>query len=154
VSVYFLDSSGVVKRYVRETGTTWIKSITNPLAGNRIHLARITGVEVVSALSRRVRGGSTTAAAGSAAIAAFRNHFASEYVPLDINEGLIMSAMQLAELHGLRGYDAVQLAAALHVNLRSLALGLPGLTLVSADADLNTAAVAEGLAIDDPNTHP
>ena len=35
--------------------------------------------------------------------------------------------------------------------------GMPGLglvTLVSADRDLNTAATAEGLAVEDPTMHP
>jgi len=154
VSVYFLDSSAVVKRYVAENGTSWIKSIVNPLAGNHIHVARITGAEVVSALSRRMRGGSITSAAGSAAIAQFRNHFASEYVTLDVTRSLIDSAINLAETYALRGYDAVQLAAVLEVNTDSIALGMGSPTLISADGELNAAAIAEGLAIDDPNTHP
>ena len=62
--------------------------------------------------------------------------------------------MRLAENYALRGYDAVQLAAALALNNYWLSLRMPGLTLLSADGALNTAAVAEGLAIDDPNTHP
>jgi hypothetical protein len=32
-------------------------------------------------------------------------------------------------------------------------LGLPVLTLVSADEDLNAVATAEGLAVENPNTH-
>jgi len=43
----------------------------------------------------------------------------------------------------------VQLAAALDIYQLD-----PSLTLVSADADLNAAATAEGLAVEDPNTHP
>jgi len=154
VSVYFLDSSAVVKRYVTETGTPWVKSIVNPRSGNHIHLARITGAEVVSALSRRMHGGSITAAAGAVAVAEFRNHFASEYVTVDITPSLIESAMNLAETYALRGYDAVQLAAALEVSTDSIALGMGSPTLISADSDLNAAATAEGLAIKDPNTHP
>jgi predicted nucleic acid-binding protein len=153
VIFYFLDSSAVVKRYVTETGTPWIKSIVNPLSGNYIHVARITGAEVVSALSRRMRGGSITAAAGSAAIGEFRNHFASEYVTVDITPSVIERAIDLAETYALRGYDAVQLAAVLEVNTDSIALGMGSPTLISADGDLNAAATAEGLAIDDPNTH-
>lgn len=62
--------------------------------------------------------------------------------------------MDISEKHALRGYDAVQLASALEmVTLRS-ALGLAGLTFVSADGDLNAAAMAEGLNVDDPNAHP
>ena len=62
-------------------------------------------------------------------------------------------AMSLAEAHRLRGYDAVQLAAALQVLVACSALGAP-LTFVSADANLNAAAAAEGLTVDNPVLHP
>jgi hypothetical protein len=62
--------------------------------------------------------------------------------------------MILAERHALRGYDAVQLAAALELQTVLTASGLPALTLVSADAELNAAAAAEGLTVEDPNLHP
>ncbi len=62
--------------------------------------------------------------------------------------------MNLAERYGLRGFDAVQLAAALQVQAERIASGVPGVTFVSADQALNAAAVAEGLAVDDPNLHP
>jgi uncharacterized protein len=61
--------------------------------------------------------------------------------------------MGLAETHALRAYDAVQLAAAVEVNAQCAALGV-ALTLISADAALNAAAMAEGLTVDDPNSHP
>ena len=62
-------------------------------------------------------------------------------------------AIRLAETYALRGYDAVQLAAVLTVHAAREAQGLSRLTLVSADHELNTAAVAESLLVDDPNTH-
>jgi hypothetical protein len=34
------------------------------------------------------------------------------------------------------------------------AAGLPPVTFISADQELNAAATAEGLAVDDPTTHP
>jgi hypothetical protein len=43
----------------------------------------------------------------------------------------------------------VLLAAALDTKSR-----LPWLTLLSADADLNAAALAERRTVDDPNSHP
>jgi uncharacterized protein len=55
--------------------------------------------------------------------------------------------------HRLRAYDAVQLAVALEVNRIHQMAGSP-VTLVSADRDLNAAATAEGLTVDDPNSHP
>ncbi len=63
-------------------------------------------------------------------------------------------AMLKARVHGLRAYDAVQLAAALEVHRRHLSAGVGPVTLASADRDLNTAAVAEGLTVEDPTLHP
>ncbi|MEN3333399.1 MAG: uncharacterized protein V7641_2764 [Blastocatellia bacterium] len=64
--------------------------------------------------------------------------------------------MQLAETYALRGYDAVQLAAALDVQsyLSSLTKTKSGLTMISADIELNATAAAEGLTAEDPNAHP
>jgi predicted nucleic acid-binding protein len=62
--------------------------------------------------------------------------------------------MSLATKHALRGYDAVQLAAALEANDERIANELTPLTLVSADDELNTAAQAEGLTVENPNAYP
>ena len=67
---------------------------------------------------------------------------------------ILSRAAALADAHSLRAYDAVQLAALVEVNLQRQANGMPSLTLVSADVELNTAATAEGIVVEDPNTHP
>jgi len=154
VAVYFFDSSALVKRYVTETGTAWVISVLDPGAANAIYLARIAGVEVVSAIARRARGGDITLSDGAAAIGQFRHEFATTYCTVEINQALIARAMDVAESRALRGYDVVQLAAAMEVNAYCLALGILPLTLVSSDAALNAAAVSEGLIVEDPNTHP
>lgn len=150
---YFFDSSGVVKRYVAEIGTAWVSGIMRPCSRNLLHLARLTGVEVVSAIVRRTRSGSLSATHGATALARFRADFNTRFQIVGIMAALVKQAMTLAETHHLWGYDAVQLAAALQVHKRCRALG-QSLTLVSADADLNAAAVAVGLLVDDPNSHP
>ena len=61
--------------------------------------------------------------------------------------------MDVAERHALRGYDALQLAALMEVGSHARLLGVP-LTLISADLELNTAAAADGFAVEDPNAHP
>jgi len=50
-----------------------------------------------------------------------------------VSAGLVAQAATLARRHALRGYDAVQLAAALEIHATD-----PSLTLLSADAELNT----------------
>lgn len=62
--------------------------------------------------------------------------------------------MALAEAHGLRGYDAVQLAAGRELNTLCNAFSLPPVTFVSADFELNAAAASEGLIVENPNNYP
>ncbi len=146
---YFLDTSAVVKRYVQETGTAWIRTLAASATAHFIYLARITEVEVTSALARRRGQPGLSVAQARTALGLFRQDFAQDYRIAEITVPLLQRATLLADTHTLRGYDAVQLAAALEVRLQ-----VPLLILVSADADLNTAATAEGLPVEDPNTHP
>jgi predicted nucleic acid-binding protein len=153
MAVYFIDSSALAKRYVSETGTAWMEVLTDPAAGNSLYVARITLVELVSAISRRRKNGDLTPIAAAAALSDVRADFASDYQVIEVTAALVAQAETLAEKHALRGYDAVQLAAAIQVNAAYGAAGQPAVTLVSADLELNGAAAAEGLGVDDPNTH-
>jgi predicted nucleic acid-binding protein len=159
VAIYYFDSSGLVKRYVAEVGSNWIISLTNPAAGHRIYVANITGVEVTAAIKKRVRMGDINAADAAAAIANFQNDLANQYNILQVTDQILASATALTTNHKLRAYDAVQLAVAIEINRQILGLGLPvagmvSLILISADDDLNAAATAEGLTVDDPRNHP
>lgn len=151
--IYFFDSSALVKRYVNETGTAWAVKVTDSVTGNLIHVARITGVEVVSAITRRARSGSITLTDAARAIASFRHDFLNNFIVTEITSALTSRAMRLAETHALRGYDAIQLAAALDITTQGLSFGMPKLILVSADTTLNSAALAESLNVEDPNAH-
>lgn len=153
MAVYFFDSSALVKRYAQETGSAWVETLTAPQAGHRLYLARITAVEVIAAVTRRQRGGTVSAADAAAALTDFTYDLAHQYRQVDITARLITQAMRLAETYVLRGYDAVQLAAVLTVHTARETQGLSPLTLVSADRELNAAAVATGLLVDDPNIH-
>jgi predicted nucleic acid-binding protein len=159
VPIYYFDSSGLVKRYVSEVGSSWVISLTDPAAGNHIYVANITGVEVPAAINKRVRMGDIDAADAASAVANFEYDLANQYNTLEATETLLKNAAALTGKYKLRAYDAVQLAAALEINNQLLALGMPAasmpaLTLISADDDLNTAAAAEGLNVDDPQNHP
>ena len=71
MTAYFFDSSALVKRYARERGTAWVLSIMDPVADHAIYVARITGVEVVSALTRQTRSGAFSLTAAATALAQF-----------------------------------------------------------------------------------
>lgn len=153
MAAFFCDSSAIVKRYIAETGSAWLSAATNPVSGNRIYIARITFVEVVSAITRRERGNHILAADADIARLTFEQDYLKQFRKVEISENLIIEAANLAKKYALRGYDAVQLAAALETENERLAVGLPKLTLLSADTDLNNAAIAENLLVDNPNNH-
>lgn len=153
MAIVFLDSSAVVKRYVPETGSAWVQGLTNPATGNLLYVARITGAEVVSAVTRRQRRGQITPPDAAVALTAFRRDFPIAFLVIEITAPVAERAMDTAERHGLRGYDAVQLAAALELRDGCRRAGLPDPPIITADAELNAAARAEGLPVDDPNNH-
>jgi len=110
---------------------------------------RITLAETVAAITRRERGGSISPQDAATALADFQLDFDRQYRVVEVSAGLVAQAATPARRHALRGYDAVQLAAVLEIHATD-----PSLTLLSADAELNAAALAEGLTVDDPNLHP
>jgi uncharacterized protein len=148
VAAFFLDTSTVLKRYVQETGTAWVQALAAPTVRHSLFVVRITLAETVAAITRRERGGSITPQDAATAVADFQLDFARQYRVVEVSAGLVAQAATLARRHALRGYDAVQLAAALEIHATD-----PSLTVLSADAELNTAA-AEGLSVEDPNSHP
>jgi predicted nucleic acid-binding protein len=153
VAVYFFDSSALVKRYVQEVGTAWVRRLTRQDASNYIYLARITVVEVTSAIARRRKGGTLLPPRASSLLSRFRKHMSGRYTLVEVTPALLADAAALANAHALRAYDAVQLAAALTLRAQGTAIGLGGIVLVSADIDLNKAAQSEGLLVEDPNSY-
>ncbi len=151
---YYLDSSALVKLYAAETGTAWVTDLCAPTSGHVVNIVRITGAELIAALFRRAQGGSLALTDAQVATARFRHDLANRYEIIEVTESLIDAAMRLAETHALRGYDAVQLAAALELQSARTAFALPPLTFVCADNRLNAVALAEGLMVDNPNDHP
>ena len=154
MAALFCDSSAIVKRYVAETGSTYVDALADLKTGNIVLLARITRVEVAAAFARRLKGASLTTADAQNALALFQHDLTNNYFTVEITPVLLSEAMRLAMQHALRGYDAVQLAAALEANSERLSNSLPPLTLVSADMDLNNAAQVEGLNVENPNNYP
>ncbi len=154
MAVYFVDSSALVKRYINEVGSVWVLNLFNPVLNNEVLIAAIASVEIVAAITRRIRGGSISVTDATATCNQFKNDLISEYQVIEITQKIINSAMALAQTYGLRGYDAVQLAVGCAVNDLCMANSLPPIIFVSADKELNTAAGSEGLIIENPNNYP
>ena len=151
---YFFDTSALVKRHVNEAGSRWVRSLLRSKADHRIYIARITAVEVFSAITRRQNSGDLSPAQAGAIIGHFRRHLSQRYRIIELTPFHFSEAMLTVRKHRLRAYDAVQLAVALEISrLRQLA-GLGPVTFVTADKALGAAATAEGQPVEDPATHP
>lgn len=153
MSYLFLDSSALVKRYLTETGTSWVRALADPSTGNTIVVAGITRVEVAALVGRHRAPDGISLEERDEAVDLLLEHFETEYWIAPLNPAIIGKAVALTQNHRLRGYDAVQLATALAVNDSLTEADLPNLTFVAADEDLVAAAGSEDLPADDPNRH-
>lgn len=151
---YFFDSSALAKRYIQETGSAWVESTTAPVSAILFSSPTLRESKWPPPWRAESRGGKSSAADALSAVASLERDLVAEYLLTDISFPTVTSAMSLAGRHALRAYDAVQLAVAITVNQNNRAFGLMPVVFVSADDALNSAARAEGLAVENPNHHP
>lgn len=136
--ILYLDTSALVKLYVEESGTPAV--VARVGEAEAVATARVTYAEARAALARHRREGGLTAVGLRRAVRELDREWGM-YNVVDLNDPLVRRAGELAERHALRGYDAVQLAAAL--DLRAAGAEI---FFCSFDARLNGAARRERLA--------
>jgi predicted nucleic acid-binding protein len=153
VSAYSLDTSALVKRYIDESGSAWLRAIVDPALNPFLVISQLLVVEVHSALNRRLREGTISQDDYARTRQAFQGDCQNEYNLIPMTETIVDLACDLLERHPLRASDAIHLATALTSNRLLGNHGLPTLTFLCADDRLLDAATAEGLATDNPNCH-
>jgi uncharacterized protein len=151
---YQCDSSGLVKRYVDEVGSDWVRAIVEPTSANIVSIADIRRAEVSSALARRAREGVISLNERDELIQTFRAHRGMQYRIVPTQPRIIDLAVELIQRHPLRAYDAVQLASATIVNQSLIAHGLPPLIFMTADDHLIAATRGEAVTAENPNLRP
>ena len=154
MTTYYVDTSALVKRYVDEIGSGWLRTIVSAEPSSSVIIVHLAIVEMTSALTRRLREGVLTPAEYAQLQNAFRSDCLEEYEIAIAVGNIIDQANRLLEAHPLRAYDAVHLATAVVANQRLVDNDLAPLVFLSSDDRLNDAASAQGLAVDNPNHHP
>lgn len=136
----FADSSALVKLYVPEEGSESVRGLVD------LVVSQICRVEVPSAFWRKQRLGEIGVEHAATLAAAFEvdlwgsGEEPERFVVVRIDGRVLDRAARLCAQHGLRAYDAVQLASALLVRAVD-----PGCSAVAAfDVALRAAAGAEG----------
>lgn len=109
----FADSSALVKLYVPEVGHRSIRA-AGPLV-----VSELARVEVPAALWGKSRTGELSTDDAALLVAAFEFDYhgddeaESRFAVIGVDESIVVEAARCAARHGLRAYDAVQLASAL-----------------------------------------
>jgi len=135
--VRFWDSSALVPLVVDEETTDAVNALA--ATDSTIVVSFVTPIEVESAIWRRTRGTLDAAARQRShqRLAALHN----EWIVVDGYASVLAEAQRMVGRHGLRGADAIQLAAAIIVR------GSGTLPFVTFDDELITAARAEGFPV-------
>lgn len=134
--IAYFDTSAIVPLLVREPTTDHCTRLWDE--ATRIVCARLVYPEACAALARAVRMGKLAAAQMVAATAEL-DDLVEQIDFVEITADLARDAGRRAEQWGLRGYDAVHLAA-------GVTIADPDIVFVTGDADLADAATASGLA--------
>ncbi len=150
MGVYYADSSVLV---VRERGTAWVRALMSPASGNLIITARVSAIEVYSALNRLVREQRLSLQDYDQLQGDFAAVLVAEYEWVELSPFVEDRARVLLETHPLWAYDAVQLASALFAHATLVAQGVSSMHFLSADIRLLAAARSEGLQVDNPDDH-
>ena len=149
MALYYLDTSALVKLYVREAGTDKLLWLTKPGFNHRFALLAIAPVEFRSAIRRRQRAGDIEAAVAVEIINRFTQHIETKFIQQAMSEAVLDTASRLIDQYPLRAYDAVQLAGCLVLRAMS---GKEDPVFVCSDRPLLEVAGSEGLPLLDPAT--
>ncbi len=147
MALYYLDTSALVKLYVREPGTEQVLRLVSGPARNQLAVLAIAQVEVRSALRRRERSGEIADTVVMQLLERFRRHLEAVFLRQVMTDATFDVACELVDRHGLFALDAVQLAGYLALRTSS-APNTP--IFVSADRQLLEAAEAELVPVLDP----
>lgn len=154
MSLVYLDTSALVKEYVDEVGSQWIRALVAVDRTPAVFTSRMAAIEIACAFARRRREGNLSAADYARALSVSEYDLAYHYNTLEVDSVIIDTARRLADRHPLRAYDAVHLATAWQTNRVLVGAGQSPLIFVAADDRLLLIAQAEGLLTDNPNLHP
>jgi len=107
--IVYLDASALVKRYVAEAGSQAVTSLIT--RADSVGTVVISRVEVAAALGKAIRMKVLKPDEAASALQVFTADW-ENLIRLQVTEVLVARAAALAWDQGLRGYDAVHLAAA------------------------------------------
>ncbi|MBI2313145.1 MAG: type II toxin-antitoxin system VapC family toxin [Betaproteobacteria bacterium] len=138
--ILYLDTSAMVKLYVRERGSSEVRTLIRESAA--VATSVVAYAETRAAFARLMRQGATVEKRHHERLKQFNADWES-LMRVELGHVLARSAGELAEAYALRGFDAIHLATALWLN--DTAGGK--LRFAAFDAKLHAAARRAGLPV-------
>jgi hypothetical protein len=135
----YLDSSALVRRYVREAGASGLSRL---LRADLLCTSRLSALEITSAVARREREGVLGAADRERILGALSQDL-ERFLLVEVRDPILSRARRLLLHHALRSADALHLASCLVVRDHLLV----DVTLVAYDRHLREAATAERIPV-------
>ena len=154
VSIVYFDTSALLKQYVTEIGSGWVRALLSSADPPIIFTSRLTIVEAASAFARRLREGRLSSTDHTSLLSVFDYDMNNKYYLLEVTHLTVDTARGFTNRHPLRAYDAMQLATAWLLNRELLLAGKSPLTFICADRRLITIAQAVGLLTENPWLQP
>jgi uncharacterized protein len=106
--IAYLDTSSLVKLYVEERSSTAVRRLVEE--AELVATSIVAYPEARAAFARQYREGGLTTAGRDRARADFEQDW-PRYLTVDVSEAVYRNAGDLAERHGLRGFDSIHLAS-------------------------------------------
>jgi predicted nucleic acid-binding protein len=151
LALYYLETSALVKLYIREAGTEQLLRLVSRRANHRFAVLTLTQVEFRSAIRRRERAGDIDNSIATDLANRFERHLETKFLRQVLDDSVLETALKLIDRYPLRAYDAIQLAGCLTLQAMS---GEDDPVFVCSDHQLLEAAACEGLSSIDPSESP
>jgi len=142
--ILYLDTSALVKRYVREDYSDEITSMWK--TADYLATSFVAHAEALAAFHRKRREDDLPGALFDRLIGRFREEWES-LLRVEVNAGLEPYVLELSERHSLRGFDLIHLASAVVLHERVCREANDTLVFACFDQTLAGAARAEGIAV-------
>jgi len=155
---YYFDASALVKYYIREPGSAWVREIADTLLPgsvvrrHTIFIGDVSAAETAAAFAILRRTERIGKRLWDESFDRLMADVGTRFILLGTQRDDFFAAAYLTRRYPLKAYDAVQLAVALRQQHTLMAYRF-AVCFVSGDGRLLEAAQAEGLQVENPFDH-
>lgn len=145
-SLFFFDTSALVKRYYEEQGTDQVDELIES-EDSQVVISSLAIIETTSAFKRKQNQGEISEQQVDQLLGTFFQEALDEFIIVPLEESSLQFAFDLVLKQDLRTLDSLQLSAAITVSQEA-----EECTFVCADSELVSTAESSGLGVINPVT--